>query len=163
MARVIKAQCNGTAVVGMATSGISWAALASLYSGLPMLYLRKAIEPGVSENLLEGIPPAEGPLILIDDLIFHGDSKRKSISALRELGFQVSDVVVIIDRQLQRKKDGPPVEAAHQLNLHSLINMTEIVDYMSAHNAITPSQLKMLVSDYTSFERWTMPGFAKVR
>jgi orotate phosphoribosyltransferase len=161
MAHVIRTQCSGQAVVGLATSGIAWAALASRYSGLPMLYLRKTLEPGVSENLLEGIPPANGQLILIDDLIFNGDSKRRAITSLKQLGFQVSDVVVIIDRQLQRKKDGPSIEKTYMLKLHSLITMSDIVDYMSDNNEITPAQLDMLIKDYTKYERWTMPRFAE--
>ena len=163
MARVIKTQCSGHAVVGMATSGIAWAALASSYADLPMLYVRKAPEPGVSENMLEGIPPSEGPLILIDDLVFDGHSKRQAITTLQQLGFQVSDIVVIIDRQLQRKQDGPPVEEAHSLKLHSLITMSDIVEYMSDHNEISPAQVEMLISDYTRHERWTMPRFARSR
>jgi orotate phosphoribosyltransferase len=163
MAQVIKTQCAGQAVVGLATSGIAWAALASCYSGLPMLYVRKALEPGVSENLLEGIPPSGDQLILIDDLIFDGDSKRRAVKTLQQLGFRVSDVVVIIDRQLQRKNDGPPVERAHKLKLHSLITMSDIIDYMSAHNEITPAQMQMLIDDYTRYERWTMPRFAEDR
>lgn len=163
MAQVVKTRCTGHAVVGIATSGIAWAALASCYSGLPMLYLRKALEPGVSENLLEGIPPSEGQFILIDDLIFDGHSKRRAIATLQQLGFRVSDVVVIIDRQLQRKNDGPPVEKAYKLKLHSLITMSDMVDYMSDHNEITPAQMQMLIDDYTKYERWTMPRFAEGR
>lgn len=163
MAQVVKTRCTGHAVVGMATSGIAWAALASSYSGLPMLYVRKALEPDVSENLLEGIPPSKGPLILIDDLIFDGHSKRRAITTLQQLGFQVSDVVVIIDRQLQRKNDGLPVEKAYKLKLHSLITMSDVVDYMLDHNQITSEQMQMLIDDYTRYERWTMPRFAADR
>lgn len=161
MADVIKARCAGQALVGMATSGIAWAALASIYSGLPMLYLRKTLEPGVSDKLLEGIPPSQGSVVLIDDLIFHGHSKRQAIDSLRELGLVVSDVLVIIDRQLQRKQDGPPLEEQYELNLHSLISMSDIVDFMLAHDRISPSQLNMLIGDYASFERWNPPDFAR--
>lgn len=161
LASVIETRCTGAAIVGLATSGIAWAALASTYSGLPMLYVRKMLEPGVSDNLLEGIPPAEGPLILVDDLIFDGQSKRHAITSLQKLGYRVSDIVVIIDRQLQRVKDGPSVEEAFDLKLHSLITMTEIVDYMTTHARITPVQLEMLIEDYKRYERWTLPDFAR--
>lgn len=159
LAEIVLSRCSGVALVGMATSGITWAALASLCSGLPMLYLRKVIEPGVSERLLEGIPPSEGKLILVDDLIFDGQSKRRAISVLDALGYRVSDVLVIIDRQLQRKDDGPPIDEAFDLKLHSLITMSEIVDYMLVHGDITPEQLAMLIRDYRMFDRWELPDF----
>jgi orotate phosphoribosyltransferase len=160
LAAVIETRCSGSAIVGMATSGIAWAALASAYSDLPMLYIRKAPEPGVSEKLLEGIPPDGGPFILVDDLLFHGQSKRKAIEALQGLGYGISDVVVIIDRQLQRREDGPTLQQACDLSLHTLISMSEIVDYMKARGSITASQLEQLVADYRSFDRWHLPPFA---
>jgi len=160
LADVVKSRCTGKAIVGMATSGIAWAAVASSYSNLPMLYVRKSIEARVSDNLLEGVPPSEGELILIDDLIFDGQSKRQAIISLQELGFRVSDVVVIIDRQLQRIEDGPPLDRAFNLQLHALITMDDIIEYMSSNSAITPAQLEMLIEDYNRYERWALPGFA---
>ena len=160
LAEIALSRCSGVALVGMATSGITWAALASLCSGLPMLYLRKVVEPGVSERLLEGIPPSDGTLILVDDLIFDGQSKRQAIKSLNVLGFRVSDVLVVIDRQLQRKDDGPPIEEAFDLNLHSLMTMSEIVDYMLVRGAISPEQLAMLIGDYRMYDRWKLPDFA---
>jgi orotate phosphoribosyltransferase len=160
LAKIVETRCNGSAIVGMATSGIAWAALASAYSGLPMLYIRKAPEPGVSEKLLEGMPPDDGPFILVDDLLFHGQSKRKAIEALQGLGYGVSDVVVIIDRQLQRREDGPPLQQACHLNLHTLISMSEIVDYMKERGKITDSQLEQLIADYRSYDRYQLPRFA---
>ena len=161
LADVVKNRCSGKALVGLATSGIAWAAVASSYSNLPMLYLRKSIEARVSDNLLEGIPPAEGELILVDDLIFDGQSKRQAIAALQKLGFTVSDVVVIIDRQLQRTEHGPPLDIAYNLKLHSLINMDEIIGYMLDKGTITSEQLQMLKHDYTRFERWSLPRFTE--
>lgn len=160
MAEIIESRCEGVALVGMATSGIAWASVASLYSGLPMLYIRKTLEPGVSENLLEGVPPEKGSLILVDDLIFDGRSKRQALAKLGELGYTVSDIVVIIDRQLQRQADGPCVEQDFGLKLHSLIDMEEIVDYMSARGLISDRDLQVLVEDYRRYSRWHLPAFA---
>ncbi len=158
-ASIASEECDGSAVVGMATSGIAWAALASAFSDLPMLYIRKAPEPGVSDKLLEGIAPENGTLILIDDLIFDGSSKIRAIESLRDMGFRVSDVVVIIDRQLQRQKDGPPLQEAYDVRLHSMITMEEIVDYMITTGTISKSALENLVRDYRMFERWNPPRF----
>ena len=75
-------------------------------------------------------------------------------------GFQVTDILVVIDRQLQRKKDGPTLQDEFGLKLHALITMDEIVAHMVRQNAITDTQLRDLARDYRRFERWDLPEFA---
>jgi orotate phosphoribosyltransferase len=158
---VVKERCRGSAIIGIATSGIAWATLASLYSRLPLLYVRKTQERRVSDKLIEGIPPTDRRVVLVDDLLFAGECKREAIEILNQEGYCVTDIVVIIDRELQRVKDGPRIQDEYELNLHSLITMTQIVDYMIERRAITPGQLEDLITDYRSKERWCLPGFAR--
>jgi orotate phosphoribosyltransferase len=124
-----------------------------------MLYVRKQPEPDVSNDMVEGIPPTDRRVVLVDDLLFTGQSKRAAVRVLREHGFVVTDIVVIIDRQLQRKSDGPSLQQEFGLELHALIRMTELVDYMIERRAITPAQLEALVADYRACERWFPPDF----
>jgi len=159
MAEVSLNRCSGSALVGMATSGIAWAALASVYSGLPMLYVRKSIEHLVSDKLIEGISPDNKKVILVDDLLFAGQSKREALDILADHGYQVTDIVVIIDRELQRKEDGPRLQDKYDLKLHTLITMSDIVDYMTEQNAISDQQRMQLISDYQMFDRWDKPRF----
>jgi orotate phosphoribosyltransferase len=160
LAAVVRKRCHGSALVGMATSGIAWAAIASLKSGLPMLYIRKSVEETVSDKLLEGIPPPDRRLVLIDDLLFAGEGKRKALDILSGQGYEVTDVVVIIDRQLQRRTDGPRLQDAYTLRLHSLITMDEIVDYLLETKRLDPTHLAWLIADYRLHARWDLPRFA---
>lgn len=161
MAEIAKTKCSGKTLIGMSTSGIAWATVCSLYSGLPMLYVRKKLEKQMSSRYIEGILPKDKRLILIDDLIFAGESKNEAIEIIRNHGYKVTDVIVVIDRQLQRKKEGPSLQTKWNLKFYSLITMDEIVNYMKEKNAITKEQLKDLIKDYRRFERWDMPSFAK--
>ncbi len=161
IAHMAKTECRGGALIGMATSGIAWAAVASFFSDLPMLYVRKKLEKQMSSRYIEGIPPKDKKLILVDDLLFAGESKSEAIEIIHEHGFKVTDVIVIIDRQLQRKKDGPSIQNKYHLKLHVLITMSEIVEYMVKNHSITELQLSNLVDDYQRFERWEIPTFAK--
>ena len=163
LAAVVRDECRGSALVGMATSGIAWAAIASLKSGLPMLYVRKSVEETVSDKLVEGIPPADRRLVLIDDLLFAGEGKRKALDILSEQGYEVTDVVVIIDRQLQRRADGPRLQDALKLRLHALITMQEIVGYLVETGRIAATHLAWLIADYQLYPRWDMPPFAAER
>lgn len=161
LAEVVLERCSSRAVVGLATSGIAWATLAADRAKVPLLYVRKQPEPETSNGMIEGIPPADRRVVLVDDLLFHGQSKRAAIHVLRERGFVVTDIVVVIDRELQRASDGPSLQSEFGLDVHSLICMTEIVDYMVERSAITPEQLADLVADYRAFERWYPPRFMR--
>ncbi len=161
IAHVALTKCHGNTLIGLATSGIAWGAVCSIYSGLPFLYIRKKLEKQMSSKYIEGVIPKKAKLILVDDLIFAGESKHEAIEIIKDHNLDVTDIIVVIDRQLERVKDGPPVEHRHNIQLHALITMQEIVMYMQKRKAITKKQLKNLVSDYRLFERWNLPKFAK--
>jgi uridine monophosphate synthetase len=86
----------------MATSGTAWGTLCSIYSELPILYIRKQNERHPHQKTLEGIVDKNTELILVDDLIFNGESKREAIAAIKNQGQTVTDIIVVIDRQLQK-------------------------------------------------------------
>ncbi|MEO1991410.1 MAG: phosphoribosyltransferase family protein, partial [Pirellulales bacterium] len=79
IARVVLEKCSSQTIVGLATSGIPWAAIAAEKAGLPMLFVRKSIEPVESNDMLEGVIPKDNRVVLVDDLLFVGDSKRKAV------------------------------------------------------------------------------------
>jgi orotate phosphoribosyltransferase len=159
MAEIINERCASRPIVGLATSGIAWAALAAEHARVPLLYVRKQPEPEVSNDMVEGIPPSDGRVVLVDDLLFTGSSKRAAIGLLARHGLVVTDIVVIIDRQLQRKSDGPSLQQEFGIELHALARMTDIVEYMIGRGAITTAQLDALVADYRAHERWFPPKF----
>lgn len=161
IAHIATTQCKGNTLIGLATSGIAWGAICSVYSGYPFLYVRKNKEIHMSNKLIEGIIPKKAKLILVDDLIFAGESKHEAIEIIKDHNLEVTDIIVVIDRQLQRMKDGPSVERRYNIQLHSLITMQEIVTYMQKKKTITKTQMTNLVRDYRLYERWNMPEFAK--
>ncbi len=159
LASVVVGQCSSQVVVGLATSGIAWAALAAARARVPMLYVRKQPELETSNDMVEGVPPVDRRVVLVDDLLFTGQSKRAALRVLQEHDFVVTDLVVVIDRQLQRKSDGPSLQDEFGLKLHALICMADIVEYMVERGAITGEQLAELIADYRAFERWYPPAF----
>ncbi|MBU2052079.1 hypothetical protein KKH13_02630 [Patescibacteria group bacterium] len=161
IAWVARNKCSAKTLMGVATSGLAWTAVASLHSGLPMMYVRKKIEAHMSNQMIEGIEPKNKKVVLIDDLLFAGESKNEFMEILKKEGYQVTDIIVVIDRQLQRKKDGQSIQDKWHLRLHRLISMEEIVGYMKEQKLITKEQLSILIKDYRKFTRWDMPDFAK--
>lgn len=163
MAEVVENECRGNCIIGMATSGISWGTLCSIYTEMPFLYVRKKLESHMSSKYVEGVAPLNPQAILVDDLLFAGKSKSEAIDILRDQNIEVTDILVIIDRQLERKKDGPCIEKKYGIRLHSLITMEELVKHMIESNAITQEQIVLLMGDYRQFERWRMPTFCQTK
>ena len=159
LAETVLTRCASRTIVGLATSGIAWAALAATHAKLPMLYVRKEPDHDTGNDVVEGVPPPDRRVVLVDDLLFTGQSKRTALEVLGTHGFTVTDVVVIIDRQLQRKSDGPCLQDRFGIALHALIEMSDIVDYMIERAAISDHDLGALVADYGAHERWFPPAF----
>ncbi|WP_197364816.1 orotate phosphoribosyltransferase, partial [Streptomyces clavuligerus] len=90
------------AVVGSESSGIAFAAWLADRLGLPMLYLRKRpIGWGVQAQLQGRLPhrgdglPAR--VLLVDDVTTDGRSKMAAAQALRQVGVDVGDALVLFD------------------------------------------------------------------
>lgn len=159
IARIATSKCEAKTLMGVVSSGLPWAAAASIYSGLPMMYVRKKLELHMSNQVIEGIEPKNKKVILVDDLLFAGESKNEFLEILKKEGYQVTDIIVVIDRQLQRKKDGLAIQDKWHLKLHRLITMDEVVSYMKEKHLITKKQLGNLIKDYRKFARWDIPKF----
>lgn len=132
LASVVKHNCSGNVLVGLATAGIGLGAVASIYSNYPFLYLRSKPKLHLTYKWLEGAIPQniKPKIIIVDELVFNASTKKKAIEKLTELGYEVTDVVVVIDRQLQKQEDGPSLEQKFGVKLHALITMEDLVDYM---------------------------------
>jgi len=163
MAKVVLNECSGNTLVGLATAGIAFGAVTSIYTNMPFLYLRSKPKLHLEIKWLEGILPSKekAKLIVVDELLFNAETKKKAVAKLKELGYAVTDVVVVIDRQLQKKEDGPSLEELHKVKLHSLITMDEIVQFLIKEKKISEDQLTKLIRDYREYERWMMPTFAQ--
>ena len=77
-------------------------------------------------------------VVVIDDLATTGGSIIEAIEKLTTVGLRVNDVVVLIDRQ-----SGAP-EALNKVgyHLHSILSMTNLLDYLEGIQRISSSQIK---------------------
>ena len=110
----------------------------SLQTGWPMIYPRKEIKTYGMRAPIEGnFQPGE-EVVVIDDLATTGGSIIEAIEKLTTVGLRVNDVVVLIDRQ-----SGAP-EALNKVgyHLHSILSMTNLLDYLEGIQRISSSQIK---------------------
>ena len=82
-------------VAGVATAGISWAALLAEQLDKPMIYIRQATKGHGKEQQIEGILEKGHRAIVVEDLISTGKSSLNAINALKFNGYNVMGMLSI--------------------------------------------------------------------
>jgi orotate phosphoribosyltransferase len=107
----------------------------SLKYNIPMVMRRKEIKEYGTKKRIEGVFQSEDRCLVIEDLITSGSSILETIAELEENGIQVSDVVVLIDREQGGKKH---VEDKGY-RLHSVISLFELLEILRSSGRIEAS------------------------
>ncbi len=190
LSNLLGTKIEADTILGISSLGLGLAQAVAAATGKNFLYVKLTAEPWKGKRHIEGDVSAARDykdLIIMDDLMFHNTTKKEAIEIARKHDRQgnyysnngengegtldpkllnpsqtldVGSSVVIIDRQLQRREDGPSLEEMG-IDTYSLITMQDIVAYMKNVGAITPVQMARLIEDYRGFDRHHMPEFAR--
>jgi orotate phosphoribosyltransferase len=128
-------------VAGIPVAGIPFAAVVALNLKKPFLYVRKGVRRHGRERRIEGILAPGNRVLLIDDLVTGGLSLLKAAKSIMAEGGVVSDAVVLIDRQ----EGGREKLRKNDVKLHSLLNITEVVNTLHDLGTIDEDQLKTIM------------------
>jgi uridine monophosphate synthetase len=124
-------------------AGIPYAALPiataiSLEIDRPLIYPRREAKDYGTKAVIEGDYQPGETIVVIDDLATTGGSKIEAIQKLEEAGLKVRDIVVLIDRG---QGAGPMLaEAGYQL--HSVVNLLDLLPEWLRSGAISPEQFE---------------------
>jgi orotate phosphoribosyltransferase len=110
------------ALAGLELGGVPLATAASLASGLPARFVRKAAKDYGTCRLAEGGEVAGQRLAVVEDVVTSGGQILASCDALRERGAEIAAVVCVIDRE----SGGAANLAAAGLELRALLTMSEL-------------------------------------
>jgi len=75
-------------------------------------------------------------VVVLDDLITTGGSKLRAIEPLEEVGLEVKDVVVLVDRG----QAGGDELREQGYALHAVLNLGEMLEVLAKHARITSDQ-----------------------
>ena len=128
-------------VAGIPVAGIPFAAVVALDLKKPFLYVRKGVRRHGRERRIEGILAPGNRVLLIDDLVTGGLSLLKAAKSIMAEGGVVADAVVLIDRQ----EGGREKLEKNGVKLHSLLNITEVVNTLHDLGTIDEDQLKTIM------------------
>jgi uridine monophosphate synthetase len=109
-------------IAGIPAAALPLATAASMRMLKPMVWPRMPVKEHGTGNRVEGDFKTGERLLLLDDLITTGASKLEAADILRGEGLVVEDLVVLIERGRQGRRD---MEAAG-IRLHAFIHVREL-------------------------------------
>lgn len=110
----------------------------SLELGCPMVYPRKEVKAYGTRAEIEGLYEPGEKVVVIDDLATTGGSKFEGIEKLTNAGLQVSDVVVLIDRQ----SGAAEALAEAGYHLHAVFTLSELLAHWQESGKVPVDQIE---------------------
>ena len=116
---------------------------------IPLIKWEEGGRRGIASPVCR-ISPTVRKVLLVDDLITKADSKREAIEVLWGEGLQVSDVLVLADREQGGDEELSKVDSA--LTLHSVFTVTELFGLYASAGRISP-QVHAGICSYLASEK----------
>ncbi len=138
--------CGFDRVCGVPMGGLSFAARLAQSTGKPLLTLRQeAKDHGVtgSQTVETFNPEDKERVIVFEDVATTGGSTMTTINKLRDLGLDVCDVVVLVNR----KQGADELLEKEGVRLHSVLTLKEITDTLQTSIEISPED-KRKIAEY---------------
>ena len=123
-------------VAGVPMGGLHIATAFSLTADVPLIYPQPKEGQDGHYVEIEGVYYPGQAVLLIDDLMTGGTSIVESATTLREAGLMVRDAIVLLDRQA----GGRPRLKADGIELHALLTLEVLLNYLVSRRLITQAQ-----------------------
>lgn len=113
-------------------AGLPLGVAASIEGGIPLVYSRKEAKTYGTGKLIEGKFETSDRVLVVDDIVTDGASKVEAVKPLKEQGLNVTDILVIIDRE----QGGAKLLGEAGYKLHSVGTLSQILEYLKSQNKI---------------------------
>ena len=109
-------------------AGLPLGVAASIEGNIPLVYSRKEAKKYGTGKLIEGKFDTTDKILVVDDIVTDGASKIEAIKPLKDEGLNVTDILVIIDRE----QGGTKLLGEAGYKLHSIGTLSQILEYLKS-------------------------------
>ena len=133
-ARDLIARHHINVVAGGETAGIPYAAILADRLNLPMIYIRKKPKDFGRGRQIEGELPEDARVLLVEDLMSFGSSKKVFLDALSQAGASVPALAVVFSYNLF---DWGSALAPHPVpDMASVVTWQDVYDFTKNHRSL---------------------------
>lgn len=111
-------------VCGVPYTALPLATIVSVQQNIPMLVRRKEAKAYGTKKLIEGIYSAGDTCLIVEDVVTSGSSVLDTVRDLSSEGIQVTDAVVVVDRE----QGGARNIAECSVKMHSLFTLSFLLN-----------------------------------
>jgi uridine monophosphate synthetase len=129
-------------IAGIPMSGLPIAVALSLAMDRPMIYARPEMKKHGTGREIEGECKAGETVLLIDDVISGGHSKAEAIAVLEGAGLKITDMLVVVDREM----GGVKQMAERGYTVHPVLTLSEILETLQRLGRIKKKQYKEIMA-----------------
>ncbi len=123
---------NYDRIAGIPYAGLPIAVAMALVAQQPIVYPRKEAKDYGTKKAVEGEFASGETALVVDDVITSGGAKLEAIEQLRQVGLNVEDVLVVVDRS---DPENNPITAAG-FRLHSVLRIEPLLAALLDEGAI---------------------------
>lgn len=130
-------------IAGVATGAIAHGVLVAQALNLPFVYIRSEAKKHGLENLIEGVIEPNQKVVVIEDLVSTGLSSLKAVEALQKVNANVLGMLAIFTYGFDLAQQN---FERYNVQLHTLANYHDLINFALSINKIDASQLDVLKS-----------------